>query len=250
MSIRRLLVLSLLVLSLMPSAEAQRRRRSVRSVPRVVAPPPQGQCHTFGFVRPGLEATYLARTSGGDATFTIKYISDTATETRTTQTVTTPQGNADAETTVTGEIVGNLRAIKHIFIRTTMTVPVIGKLVTDVDIDFVPSLAMGPAQGWCVGATWVTSPSIQTIQTRPSIGPPTTITNNIIGSEGVVLAIDDVVTVPAGTFRTVKYKSAIVSGNNVSPAITWVSKEHNIVVKQDTIDAAGNVTSVTELTRM
>ncbi|HYO77537.1 MAG TPA: hypothetical protein VE010_13840 [Thermoanaerobaculia bacterium] len=180
----------------------------------------------------------------------VTYLSDTPTQTRTKQKVSTPQGTAEGETTITGELVGNLRALKHIFIRTSITVPVVGKLTTDVDIDFVPSLAIGPAEGWCVGATWFTAPSIQTIQARPSVGPPTTITNNLIGSQGVVLAIDEVVTVPAGTFRTVKYRSAVVSGNNVSPAVTWVSKQHNVVVKQDTIDAAGNITSVMELTKL
>jgi hypothetical protein len=245
MPIRRLLVLSLLVLSLVPVAEGQRRRRAVRSGPVAIAPPPQ--CHTFGLVKPGLVATYLTNAQGGDVNFTITYISDAPTETRTTQKVTTPQGTADASTVVTGEIVGNLRAIKHVFVRTVSIVPVIGSFTVDVDIDFVPSLAAGPAAGWCVGNTWQTAPSIQTIMTRPSIGPPTTITNNLIGSEGIVLAVDDVIQVPAGEFHTVKYRGAIVAGTGVSTAITWVSMEHNIVVRQDTIDAGGTVTSVTRL---
>jgi hypothetical protein len=247
MPIRRLLVVSLLVLSLVPSAEAQHhRRRAVRSSP--VAAPPPGQCHTFGLVQAGLVARYLTTTPAGNVDFTVTYISDTPTETRTTQKVTTPQGSADAETTLTGEIVGNLRALKHLFVRTTTTVPVIGKFTTDVDIDFVPSLAAGPAQGWCVGNTWVTAPTVETIMTRPSIGPPTTITNNVIASEGIVLAVNDSVTVPAGVFNTVKYRSSIVgSGNTVQPAITWVSTEHNIVVRQDTLDAGGSVTTVTQL---
>ncbi|HYK04460.1 MAG TPA: hypothetical protein VE974_22100 [Thermoanaerobaculia bacterium] len=244
MPIRRLLVLCLLVLTLVPVAEGQRRRRAVRSGPALVTP---GQCHTFGLVKAGLKATYLTNAQGGDVNFTITYISDAPTETRTTQTVTTAQGNAEAETVVTGEIVGNLRAIKHVFVRTVSIVPVIGRFTTDVDIDFVPSLAAGPAAGWCVGNTWQTAPSVQTIMTRPSIGPPTTITNNLIGSEGIVLAVDDVIQVPAGEFHTVKYRGAIVAGTGVSTAITWVSKEHNIVVRQDTVDAGGSVTSVTRL---
>lgn len=249
MPIRRLLVLCLLVLSLVPTAEAQRRRRSVRSGPAPVAPPP-GQCHTFGLVRAGLVATYVTNTPSGDVNFTVTYISDTPTLTHTTQKVTTPQGNADADTILTGEIVGNLRAIKHVFVRTTTVVPVIGNFTTDVDIDFVPSLAAGPTDGWCVGKTWLTAPSLQTITTKPSIGPPMTITNNVIGSEGIVLAVGASVTVPAGTFNTVKYRSSIVAGTNVQPAITWVSMEHNIVVRQDTLDAGGSVTTVTQLTAL
>lgn len=70
----------------------------------------------------------------------------------------------------------------------------------------------------------------------------------MIGSQGVVLAVDALLTVNAMTFHTVKYRSSIVSGTSVQPAVTWVSMEHNIVVRQDTLDAAGNVTTVTQLT--
>ncbi|HEX8619595.1 MAG TPA: hypothetical protein VF911_18590 [Thermoanaerobaculia bacterium] len=248
-SVRYIIVFTLLVLSLVPAAEAQRRRRSVRSAPRIVAPP-AGQCHTFGFVRPGLKATYLSNAQGGDVTSTVTYISDSATETRTTQTVATPQGNAEGETVITGEMVGNLRAVKHVFVRTSIMAPVIGRVTTDVDIDFVPSLAVGPAGGWCVNATWLSSPSTQTITTRPSIGPPMTITNTVLANEGIVLAVGDQITVPAGTFNTVKYRGTYASASGAQVAITWVSMEHNIVVRQDTLDAGGSTTSVMQLTAL
>lgn len=250
MSMRRLLVLSLLVVSLVPAVEAQNRRRAVRSTPPAIVAPPTGQCHTFGFVRPGLKATYLSNAQGGDVTSTVTYISDSATETRTTQTVTTAQGNAEGETVITGELVGNLRAVKHIFIRTSIIAPVIGRVTTDVDIDFVPSLAAGPAGGWCVNATWVSSPSTQTITTRPSFGPPTTITNNVLSNEGIVLAVGERITVPAGTFDTVKYRGTYASASGAQVAVTWVSMQHNIVVRQDTLDAGGSTTSVMQLTAL
>jgi hypothetical protein len=250
MSMRRLLVLCLLVLSFVPAAEAQNRRRAVRFTPRGIVAPPTGQCHTLGLVRAGLKATYLSNAPGGDVVSTVTYISDSATETRTTQTVTTAQGNAEGETIITGELVGNLRAVKHIFIRTAVMVPVLGRFTTDVDIDFVPSLAIGPAAGWCVGATWVSSPSVQTITTRPSVGPPTTITNNVLSSEGIVLAVGESITVPAGTFNTVKYRGTVASASGAQVAVTWVSMEHNIVVRQDTLDAGGSTTSVMQLTAL
>jgi hypothetical protein len=246
MSKVRFFVLSLLVLSLAVPGHAQRRR----SVRFVTVPAVGQQCHTFGLVPAGLKASYLTTTPQGNVTFTVTYLSDTPTLTKTTQHVVSPQGTADAETTLTGEIVGNLRAVKHVFVKTTTTVPILGKVSTDVDIDFVPSLAAGPAAGWCVNETWTTAPSIQTITSRPSIGPTTVITNNVIGSQGVVLAVDDVITAAGRTFHTVKYRSSIVSGTSVQPAITWVSKEYNIVVRQDTLDAAGNVTTVTNLTAL
>ncbi|MFP5245848.1 MAG: hypothetical protein ACLGH0_04065 [Thermoanaerobaculia bacterium] len=247
MPIRRFLALLALAVCLALPAAAQ-KRRSVRFTPP--AAPPTGGCHTFGLVQAGLQASYLTTTPSGNVTFTITWISDTPTRTHTTQKVTTPQGTADAETILDGEIVGTLRALKHFWVKTTTTVAVIGKLTTEVDVDYVPSLAAGPAGGWCVGATWNVPPSTQTISTRPSIGPPTTITNNTIASQGEVLAVGAVVTVPAGIFNTVKYRGVTVSGTGAQVAITWVSMDYNIVVKQDTIDAAGNVTSVTTLTDM
>jgi hypothetical protein len=221
------------------------KRRAVRSPSAVVVP---GDCHAFGFVAPGTVATYVTHTPDGDVNFTITWISDTATETHTTQKVTTPQGNADAETFLHGHVVGNLRALDSFDLTTTMTVPVIGKLVTEVEVDFVPALVSGPADGWCVGNTWNVPPVQQTITVR-SISGVTTNTVTTIASEGEVLAVGDSIVVPAGTFNTVKYRGAILgSSNSVQTAITWVSMEQNIVVRQDTLDAAGNVTSTTLLT--
>ena len=70
-----------------------------------------------------------------------------------------------------------------------------------------------------------------------------------IAAQGEVLAVADVITVPAGTFSTVKYKGVVVSGSSVQTAITWVSMQKNIVVRQDTLDGAGNVTSTTVMTQ-
>jgi len=247
MSARRVFALMALGLLFAVSASAAQRRRAVRSPG--LANPPQQQCHTFGLVQAGLKATYHAVVNnGGTADFTITWISDTPTQTKTTQKTTTAQGTADAETTLDGEIVGILRALKHIYIKTTSVAPVIGNVVTETDIDFVPSLAAGPAAGWCVGNTWQISPVTETIVTRSPIGSQTQVITTI-ASVGEVLSVNDSITVPGGTFDTVKYRGAIVSGQSVQTAITWVSKELNIVVRQDTLDAAGNVTSTLTLTQ-
>lgn len=245
MSSRRLLMVALVAMVLVVPASAQ-RRRSVRSSP---AAPPTGDCHVFNLVRPGLVASYLTNAPGGDVTFTITYISDTPTQTKTTQKVSTPQGQADVATTLDGEIVGNLRALKHLETVGSINVPGFGTVTTEVDIDFVPSLAAGPAAGWCAGATWDVPPVTETITTRSPAG---TMLNTVttIGSQGEVLAVGESITVTGGTYNTVKYRGVTVSGDAVSPVITWVSMEHNIVVKQDTLDAAGNVTSVTQLTKL
>jgi hypothetical protein len=243
---RHIFVLTLVLSLLVPVAQGGSRRRSVRSGPVSATPP---ACHTFGLVRAGLKASYLSVAPGGNVTYQVTYISDTATQTKTTQKVQAPSGNSDVATTLDGEIVGNLRALKHIKLTTTITVPILGALTTDANLDFVPSLIAGPAAGWCTGAIWTVSPVTETLTTTGSFPlPPVVVTT--VASEGVVLAVGESITVPAGTFNTVKYKSAIVSGTSVQPAITWVSMADNIVVKQDTLDDAGNVTSTATLTAL
>ena len=241
----RFLVLSLSLLFLVSVAEAGPRRRAVG---KPVSGAPVGQCHTFDFVAPGLKATYLSTTPNGSATYTITFISDTATQSKTSQIVSTPQGNATAVTTIDGEVVGNLRGMKHIDVTTTMTVPILGTLTTEIDVDFVPSLILGPAAGWCVGNTWNVAPVTETITTKAPLVQPTTQIVTTIGGSGEVLAVGEMVTVPAGTFATVKYRGVTVANNTVQTSITWTSMEHSIVVKQQAFDSAGAIVTDTVLT--
>lgn len=247
--VARLLVLSLLALSFVGTAEAAGPRR--RAVGKVkAAPGPAGPCHTFGFVRAGLKASYLSTSPGGSATHTITYLSDTATQTKTTQTVSTPQGNAEAVTTIDGEVVGNLRGAKHIDIKTTITVPVVGTLTTEIDIDFVPSLILGPAAGWCVGNTWTVSPVTETIVTKAPFGAPTQQIVTTIGSSGEVLAVGESVTVAGRTFQTVKHRGVTIVNGGVQRTITWTSMPDAIVVKQQAFDDSGALVTDTVLTSL
>ena len=241
-SASRLLVVSSFAVLMVFSAEG--RQRAVRHTPAVgvVAP---GACHTFSLVKAGLKAGYKAVSPSGTANFTITYISDTPTQTKTTQVVSTPVGNANAVTTIDGEVSGLLRGMKHIDITTT-----ISGFSTEVDIDFVPSLILGPAAGWCVGNTWSVAPVTETIVTKAPFVLPVTTIQTTIGGDGEVLAVGEMVTVPAGTFSTVKYRGISFANNTVQESITWTSMEHSIVVKQDAFDSNGvNVTAL-ELTSL
>jgi hypothetical protein len=230
---------------LAPSAFAAKRR--ISSPP--AAPGNSGNCHTFGFVRAGLKGSYLTTSPSGNVTYTITWLSDTATQTVTTQKVTTPQATTEVETHLDGETVGPLRGLKHLYTKSTTPAPVIGSVVVEVDIDFVPSLIAGPAAGWCAGATWNVPPSTETITTKTAFGTQTQI-QTTAASTGEVLAVNESITVPAGTFRTVKYRGTIVADNNAQTAITWTSMPDAIVVRQDTLDSNGNVTSTTTLQSM
>jgi hypothetical protein len=242
----RFAAIAAVALSVLP---LEARHRAVRKTPALVAP--GNPCHTFALVKPGLKATYLSTTPNGSATYTITWLSDTPTQTKTTQVVSTPQGNADAVTTIDGEVVGNLRGMKHIDVSTSITVPILGKVTTEVDVDFVPSLVLGPKDGWCVGNTWTVAPVTETITTKAPVVPPVTTIVTTIGGTGEVLAVGEEVTVPAGTFRTVKYRGVTVANNTVQQSITWTSMDHSVVVKQDAIDpATGTIVTATVLTNL
>ena len=243
---RSILIGCLVAVIIAPVSIGATRRRAAKPP---AASTPTGNCHTFGLVAPGTKATYLSTTSNGDVTFTITWISDTPTQTKTTQHVVTPQATTDVETTLDGVVSGNLRGLKHLYTKSTTAVPFLGNTVVEVDVDFVPALIAGPSAGWCTNATWTVPAVTETIVSRSIAGQQSNIVTTI-ASEGQVLAVGESVTVPAGTFQTVKYKSNTVSGSSVQPAITWTDMSRSIVVKQDTLDASGNVTSSTQLTAL
>jgi len=220
---------------------------------RAVSPPsnnvPAANCVNYGFARVGLKASYLSTTPNGDVNFTITYISDVEGQTKTTQTSTTAQGTATVDTTIDTERVGVFRATKHVNVKGSTEVPGLGSITSETDITFVPSLVTGPVEGWCAGATWDVAPSTETVVTKTIAGQTTNIVTTS-ASQGAVLAIGESVTVPAGTFQCVKYRGVSTTGSSVSPTITWLSVHDYVVVKQDTLDGSGNVTTTTVLTSL
>jgi hypothetical protein len=248
---RRIVIGCLLAVLIAPVSSGAARRRAAPSNPAASTPGGGGSsdCHTFGLVPAGTKGTYLTTTSNGNVNFTITWISDTPTQTKTTQHVVTPQATTDVETTLDGVVSGPLRGLKHLYTKSITPVPFLGNTVVEVDIDFVPALIAGPAGGWCTSATWTVPAVTETVVSKSIAGQQSQIITTI-ASEGQVLAVDESITVPAGTFRTVKYKSYTVSGSALQPAITWTSRDKAIVVRQDTLDGAGNVTTTTVLTAL
>ncbi|HEX7809754.1 MAG TPA: hypothetical protein VF608_13550, partial [Thermoanaerobaculia bacterium] len=172
------------------------------------------------------------------------------TRTVTKQRVMAAGTTTDVDTILDGEVVGNLRGLKHINVKATTSVPIIGSLTIETDVDFVPSLIAGPSAGWCVGNTWSIPATTETVTVKSPIAPPTNTIKVTVAGTGEVLAVGETVVVPAGSFQTVKYRGVMVQDGNVQTAITWVSMEHNIVVKQDALDANGAVTTALVLTAL
>lgn len=232
-----------------PDAGGVSRRRAVRPGPPAVN---TGDCATFSPIRVGLKAGYSVTSAAGNSTFTVTFVSDSATQTRTTQTVSTPASTSTVETTLDYENVAGisitLRATKHTNVKTTTTTPFVPIAISaEVDVTFVPSLVLGPAAGWCAGVKWAIPATTETIVSTSSAGTATSVVTTVQG-EGEVLAVNEQITTAAGTFSTVKSRSVLVSGSSVSPAISWNSIQNGITVRQQTLDANGAVTSTVELT--
>ena len=101
---------------------------------------------------------------------------------------------------------------------------------------------------WCPNANLIVPTAVTTsvVKTTPPGGVET-----VIGAteEGTikVQAIDEIVTVPAGTFSCVKHEGLAIIGIDLVPATTWTSVAYSIPVKQVTVDDTGQVESTIEL---
>ncbi|HEX7152669.1 MAG TPA: hypothetical protein VF618_14360 [Thermoanaerobaculia bacterium] len=243
MSSRRhiaLIAIALFVVLTAPESEGQRRRRAV-APPSSAAP---GACVEYKAVKPGMKASYLATAPGGNVTYTITYISDSKTETHTTQKVQTPQATADAETRATYEKVPgatyDLRALKHLWTKVVTPVPFIGSTTVETDIAFVPSLVLGPMDGYCPGVKWRVPPSTETITVK-SIAGTMVQTQTTIEVEGEVLGTNVPVATSIGTFDCIQLKTYSIVNGEPQLTIAWNSIEHAVTVKQEAYDAGGNV---------
>lgn len=233
-------------------SEAQTRRRPVRWGGGTT-PPPSGGCFTFNNVRAGLKASYRTVGKDGTVTFQVTYLSDNDTQTKVTQKVQSPGPtgtvNTDAETTMDWEAVsvtgGTGRALKKFYLKSTSVVQGFN-LVTETTSTFVPSLLTGP-KSWCAGATFRVPPTNQTVVTKSTPGGTTTVLNVTNENTIKIISIAEAVTVPAGTFDTVRHDGVAIAGSVVNPVTVWTSKQHSVLVKQLTYNAQGQLENTTEL---
>lgn len=250
----QLVVLLVLVVVFAGALPATAQRRRVVKWPSSGNPNggnPTGQCVNYGSPRIGMKASYLTTSPGGNVTYQVTYVSDSATQARTTQKVQAPTGNADVESTMDFETVKasfDLRALKHLKVKSTTSAAGFA-IAIDTDIDFVPSMVLGPAGGWCQGAKWSVPATTETIRVS-SIGGNQLTTQTTIAYEGEVLSVNETITTPAGTFRCIKTKGLTPSASSTDPTIVWNSIDHYITVRQETLDATGKVTTVTELQKI
>ncbi len=110
-------------------------------------------------------------------------------------------------------------------------------------IEFTPAKLLHPATHFCEGQTW-TSPSVQQAIAYNVAGNTGTLTEMSAAENGAVESINTSVTVPAGTYTAVQYRTDnSVAGTSTR---TWVDVVTGMDIKIQVIDSATGAVIRTE----
>jgi hypothetical protein len=212
--------------------------------------PPSGSsgCVTIPHVAAGRVASY--RVTGSES-FTIETTWHTDSDTSATETslAHTSQGDSTIDSTYTYTVQGGMRALTRSVSNATTNAGGFNILVS-TDSTYSAPMVLGPVSSWCSDTTWNNPAIVQTIVTGGTFPGPTT-TVNRPAAEGHVIAVNESITVTAGTFNTVHYRG--VQGRTdakVQKSNIWISINDGVLVKEEDLDSAGNVQTVMELTRL
>lgn len=212
-------------------------------------PPPTGSnCVNVPRISSGRKASYRVT---GNQSFTIEttWLTDTDTSATETSNAHTAQGDSKIDSTYTFTVQNGLRALTHSVSNANTNAAGFPITVT-TDSTYSSPMVLGPVSTWCTDTTWSNPAITQTIVTGGTFPGPTT-TANRPAAEGHVIAINESITVAAGTFNTVHYRG--VQGRtdaNVQRSNIWVSIADGVLVKEEDLDSAGNVQTVMELTNL
>lgn len=212
-------------------------------------PPPTGNgCVTVPHVTPGRKASYRVT---GNQSFTIEttWLTDSDTSATETSNAHTSQGDSKIDSTYTFTVQNGLRALTRSVSNANTNAAGFAIVVT-TDSTYSSPMVLGPVSNWCTDTVWSNPAITQTIVTGGTFPGPTT-TVNRPAADGHVIAVNESITVAAGTFNTVHYRG--VQGRTdakVQRSNIWVSIADGVLVKEEDLDDAGNVQTVMELTSL
>lgn len=211
-------------------------------------PPAGNGCVTVPHVTPGRKASYRVT---GKESFTIEttWLTDTDTSATETSNAHTSQGDSKIDSTYTFTVQNGLRALTR-SVSNAATNAAGFAIVVTTDSTYSSPMVLGPVSTWCTDTVWSNPAITQTIVTGGTFPGPTT-TVNRPAADGHVIAINESITVAAGTFNTVHYRG--VQGRTdakVQRSNIWVSIADGVLVKEEDLDDAGNVQTVMELTSL
>lgn len=207
--------------------------------------PASGDCVNVPFLSSGLETSYTLTGGSGANAFsgeiTFNYLKVTETSMHFKQSSSTTAAGAgsfdsDIETFSSHIIKDNLLNLSD----TTVTRTDSFGTNTTSEISYEPDLLTGPALVYCEGQTWESNPVTATLILDG--GVPTVIEQT--HSTGVVEAINETTTTPAGVYNTVRVR---VTKDDSSYNVRWISTKHGDSVRTEDYNSDGSLESLLEL---
>ena len=199
-----------------------------------------GNCVNISLPASGTRQTFNVSANGaavGTVNTTYNSIGDTQSNTTThselsTQGISTVTDSTEVQKY---EITANKIYVSSVEVSGTSTVAGFSIPVSST-ITNTPAQLLGPAKVYCEGETW-TAPSVS--QSVVANGFNTTSQTEV--SNGKVVSINESVTVPAGTFTTVRMERTESSGKTIH----WLGTSNGLTIKQQTFDNGGALTGET-----
>jgi len=215
--------------------------------------PGNGNCVAVGPPAEGTVANYqtVSTQQGGQSVldFTTEYVAVSNTQITTRQTseanIGGLQSTSETDSTSNFEVDGDLIYTTSVSTSTTSTIPNFGTSTQGIEISYSPRLFNGPASTYCEMQQWtVGTVSQSTTSTPPIMGQPATVVSDTSPVNATVLSVNESVTVPAGTFNTVKWELGF--GGSVT-SVNWFDPDTGLNIKVETFDDLDALTSTTEL---
>lgn len=204
-----------------------------------------GDCVQIDWPTAGFEITYglesYPANGGGPVTGTVEVrydsISETMTKTTTSSSVT---GGGMTSATSGTETQHYAVADGYLMISKVETSNQVQGYAINSTTTYAEPYNTGPAYQYCSGQTW----NVDSVPGSTDIGMGSPISFNSAAYQGEVLAVDESVTIPAGTFQAVHLEIQRADGTATEE---WISTEHGILIKQQGYEN-GTLIDLTEAT--
>jgi len=203
--------------------------------------PTSDNCVNVPFISSGLETTFTltggveTKPFSGEITFNYLEVTETNMRFKLSSSVTTAAGtsNTDSENFSSHTIKDN-----YLYISNSKGILPDGS--TESETRYEPDLLSGPVLVFCEGQTWESNPV--TVTSILNEGEPTVVEQT--RKKGIVEAIDETITVPAGVFNTVRIR---ITKDDGAYDISWVSTDHGDPVRAESYNSNGSLELLREL---
>lgn len=200
--------------------------------PSVLVP---SKCVTIGKPKPNLGFTYRQTESGGNSSaFTDRWEEFTTTGSRLVTKKSGPRGQGAITTVNRHHVENDLLILDH-----SKQTGADGGVRIDNSTSYKPGVVADPAGRACMNGTW----PIGTVKVT-SLSAQGQFSGMSDSGTLQIIAIHESITVPAGTFDTVRFRRTMTSAAGVAVDEYWKSTEHGVTVKRVHTMPGGGVTAI------